>query len=629
MTLLNENFSENAANDEKAERVQRTWFGLRPKLVLGFGGLLAILIALGVQSVALLTRLGGSIDVILRENYQSVVACEEMKEAIERMDSGALFSLAGDAARGRTLAAANRPRFERALQVELHNITLPGEGERAQRLSRLYPQYVAALARFLADQRPPAARRAVYFDQLLPIFDQIKITADEVQQLNQQNMVDANGRARTLAARARRRMYLLLILGAAVAAGFVAFLSRAILLPLRRLTQSAHDIEHGHLGVVVQVPSRDELGQLAEAFNSMASRLRELRRSNQARLLRAQRTSQLAIDSLIDAVAVFSAQGEVELANRAAISTLGLRPGEPLPERHAAWLQPLLAETARTGKLPERGYEAAIQLFQEGKERFFLPRAVAIRDDRDQILSITLILADVTELRRLDELRSGLVSTVSHELRTPLTSLQMALHILLDESQGEINAQQTELLVAARDDAARLREIVDSLLEISRLESGRQLLRFEPVSPRDYIESAAGELRSEFADAGVDLAVDVDPRAGKVLIDPARARLVMTNLLTNALHHTPAGGSVAVTAAPLDGKVRLSVADTGDGISPADAEHVFDKFYQVPGTERMGAGLGLSIAKEIVLAHGGEIHCESRPGSGATFWFTLPAELGS
>jgi NtrC-family two-component system sensor histidine kinase KinB len=616
-------------NPAADSRAPRTWFGLRRKLVLGFGGLLAILVALGLQSVALLTRLGGSIDVILRENYQSVVACEQMKEALERMDSGALFSLAGEADRGRALAAANMPRFERALDVELHNITLPGEGERAERLRRLYAQYRPTLERFLAADQggvPPAARRAIYFNRLLPLFDQIKATADEIQQLNQQNMVEANSRARALAARARRRMYLLLFLGAAVAAGFVAFLSRAILLPLRRLTQSARDIERGHLGVVVQVPSHDELGQLAEAFNAMASRLRELRRSNQARLLRAQRTSQLAIDSLIDAVAVFSPQGLVELANRAAISSLGLRPGEPLPERHAGWLRPLLDETARAGRLPERGYEAAVQLFQEGKEHFYLPRAVAIRDDRDQILSITLILADVTELRRLDEMRSGVVRTVSHELRTPLTSLQMALHILLDESQGDLNLRQTELLVAAREDAARLREIVDSLLEISRLESGRQLLHFEPVSPRDFIQSAAAELRSEFADAGVELQVEVDPRAARVLIDPARARLVLANLLTNALHHTPAGGSVTIAAEPQDGRVRLSVADTGDGFPPEAAEHIFDKFYQVPGTERLGAGLGLSIAREIVLAHGGEIHGESRAGQGATFWFTLPAE---
>src|SRR5580693_6809528 len=203
-----------------AARAPRAWFSLRTKLALGFGGLLAILVALGLQSVALLSRLGGSIDVILRENYQSVVACQGMKEAIERMDSGALFSLAGEAARGRALAAANVPVFERNLDLELHNITLPGEGELAERLRRLYAQYRPTLERFLAGDGTPAARREVYFKRLLPVFQEIKATADRIQQINQQNMVEANGRARALAARARRRMYLLLVLGALVAAGF-------------------------------------------------------------------------------------------------------------------------------------------------------------------------------------------------------------------------------------------------------------------------------------------------------------------------------------------------------------------------------------------------------------------------
>jgi len=606
-------------------------FGLRSKLALGFAGLLAILVLLGVQSISLLSRLGGSIDVILRENYRSVVACQEMKEAIERMDSGALFALAGDAGRGRALAGSNGPRFERALDAELHNVTLPGEGERAKRLAALYPTYRSVLPQVLDEAAPLPARREAYFGRLLPVFQEIKATADQVQQLNQANMVEANARARRLSAAADRRMVLLLLLGAATALGFVIFLSRAILVPLRRLTESAHEIEGGNLDLVVQVTSKDELGQLGTAFNAMAASLRELRRSDQARLLRAQQTSQLAIDSLPDVVAVFSPAGPgappatVELVNQTAIAVLGLKPGEPVPESHAAWLQPLLAQATRDGAVPERGHEAALQLFQDGKERFFLPRATAIRDSRDRLLSVILILADVTDLRRVDEMKSDLLSTVSHELRTPLTSLQMAVHILLGEGQGTLSPQQTDLLLAARDDAERLREIIESLLEISRLESRQRLLRYEPVGARDFIDGPVHEFQSAFSDEGVDLAVDVDPRAEKVLIDPARARLVLANLLSNALHHTPAGGKVQVKAAQQKGFVRFAVEDTGRGIPEEHAGKVFDRFFQVPGTEDFGgAGLGLSIAKEIVHAHGGEMHCQSRGGEGTTFWFTLP-----
>src|SRR4051812_6363766 len=238
-------------------------FGLRTKLALGFAGLLAILALLGLQSVVLLSRLGGSIDVILRENYKSVVACQEMKEAIERMDSGALFALAGDAGRGRSLADLNRPRFERALEIETHNVTLPGERQAAERLAALYQSYRTVLPEVLDESRPLAARRETYFGRLLPVFQEIKAAADHIQQLNQNNMVEANARARRLAVAANRRMVLLLLLGAAVAVGFVLFLSRAILVPLRRLTESAREIEGGNLDLVVQVASHDELGQLA------------------------------------------------------------------------------------------------------------------------------------------------------------------------------------------------------------------------------------------------------------------------------------------------------------------------------------------------------------------------------
>jgi NtrC-family two-component system sensor histidine kinase KinB len=614
--------------------------GLRGKLMLGVGGLLALLTLVGLQSIFWISRLGRSIDVILRENYDSVVACQQMKESLERLDSGALFALAGDPQRGRQLAAANAPLFVRALDLELRNITLPGEGPLAFRIRDLYAAYLPVLAEVLDDLpgaprsagaaaagRPVDARRAVYFGRLLPLFQQIKETAAQVQQMNQDNMVRASARARELAALASRRMMLLLVLGAGLGAGFVLFLSRAILLPLSRLTLSVREVGRGNLDLVVPVGSHDEIGQLAAAFNAMAGRLRELRRSNQARLLRAQQTSQLAIDSLPDAVAVFSPDLRVELANRTAVSTLGLRPGEPVPPRHADWLPHLLQETLRSGTLPDRGYEAARQIFHEGQERFYLPHAVAVRGADGQLVGITLILSDITNLRRIDEMKSGMLSTVSHELRTPLTSLQMALHVLLEERVGSLTPQQIELLVAAREDAERLRTILVNLLEIARYETGGQQLHCEPVPARDLVEMSLSPLRSAFADQGVDVTVAIAPAAPKVMADPARAPLALGNLLQNALQHTPAGGSVAVEVEP-DGKaVRFCVADSGPGIPEEYQGRVFDRFFQVPGSQG-GAGLGLAIAKEIVQAHGGTVAVKGHAGDhggGARFCFTLPA----
>jgi signal transduction histidine kinase len=589
---------------------RRRGLGLRTKLTLGFVVLLAILLAVGVESISLLDRLGGSIDVILRENYVSVIACEQMKESLERMDSGALFALAGHAEQGRALAAQNRPRFEKALQTELGNITLAGEGERAERLRQLYAAYVPILEQILAPAGVPETKRALYFERLLPTFQQIKTTADEILQMNQQNMVEANDRARELAADASRRMALLLLAGVAVAGLCVAFLSRAILGPLERLTRAAGEIERGNLDQAVPVTSGDELGQLAAAFNSMAGGLRELRESDQARLLHAQRTSQLAFDSLPQAVAVFSADRQVEMANRAA-AALDLRPGEPVPAQHAAWLLPLLDRSQ--GRLPERSAEEAVRLPVAGHERFFLPRTAILSGGPGESPGILVVLEDVTDQRRGAEVHAGLLANAARDLQGALGRLRPALDSV--GAEGGI-----------RDDVLRLEQVTENLLAMSRLEERRQQLHLEPVAPRDLIDAAVREMAASYAAEQVELVTDVDPEAPPVLVDRERAELLLPALLRNALAHTPAGGAVTVRAEPWEGRARFSVTDTGSGVPAAYRELIFEPLYQVPGEQdAAGAGMGLAIARDIVQAHGGEIHCESEEGRGATFWFTLPA----
>ena len=205
--------------------------GLRQKLSLGFGGLLLIILIIGIQSIVYLTRLGESIDVILRENYRSVIACQQMKEALERMDSGILFELLGYTQKGDELIRKNELVFEMALQVELNNITLPGEGEKANHLRSLFDQYRTVLRKIEDAKVPITVRRNAYFTDLFPLFLQIKDTAGEILRMNQQNMSDANDLARNRAAAARKQMYILLFAGTIVALGFIIFAGRWILRP--------------------------------------------------------------------------------------------------------------------------------------------------------------------------------------------------------------------------------------------------------------------------------------------------------------------------------------------------------------------------------------------------------------
>jgi signal transduction histidine kinase len=275
--------------------------------------------------------------------------------------------------------------------------------------------------------------------------------------------------------------------------------------------------------------------------------------------------------------------------------------------------------------LQSHGYESTVEVFDQGGQvKYFLPHAVPICDSDKRLLGVTLVLADVTNLRRLDEMKSGLLSVVSHELKTPLTSIRMAAHLLLEERVGPLNAKQMELLIASRDDGDRLQKIIEDRLDMGRLESGRVELDLRAQSPEGLVSAAVTPMEAAFHDRGVDLQVDVPAETPDVLADPARIDHVFTNLLSNAMKFTQPGGRVKIFTEVEEDVVRFVVQDTGPGIPQEYLGRIFERFFRVPRENQpAGAGLGLAIAKEIVEAHGGMISVQSRPGEGSRFSFTL------
>lgn len=600
--------------------------GLRQKLMLGFGGLVAVLLAVGLYSIVQVSTLGDAIDVILRENYKSVIAAQGMKESLERIDSGALFVLLGNEGTGNRFIDPYTERFEEALAVELGNITLPNERETAERIRTLFAQYREVLADVRDPARPVEQRRETYFAHLMPLFQEIKRGAEAIRDMNQRSMAQANDAARRQAASARRHMYLWLLAGVAVAVVFILFTGRWILRPLARLASSVEEIRRGNLDLVVASDSRDEIGQLSESFNAMAASLREYRRSEQAKIIRTQRATEEAFKSLPDAVAVVNPEGTVEVATDPAQEVFGLRPGATLKDIGLPWLARLDEEALRTLHPSEAGdRHALVQQFVGGKERFYRPRALPILNREGEATGVVLVLADVTQQRQSDELKRGLISTVSHQLKTPLTSIRMAVHLLLDEKVGPLTPKQAELLVAARDDSDRLFGMVEDLLDLGRIQSGRVQMECVPVSPEALITETATKFGAAAQGAGLVLETDVPPDLPDVQADTTRLQHVFSNLLSNALKYTAPGGRVTVRAHTDGDSVRFEVSDTGKGIPTEHLDHVFEQFFRVPGDGREpGAGLGLAIVKEIVEAHGGTVAAESREGEGSTFSFTLP-----
>jgi NtrC-family two-component system sensor histidine kinase KinB len=594
-------------------------------LIVAFGGLLLILLAVGVVSVRMVTESSTAIERIFRENYDSVAACLKMKGAIERLDRLAELSLWEKLPDPPGSSEPVIREFERNLKFQQGNVTLPGEQELTDQLSELWKAYQRELHSLFQMPDAGMARRDFYRSAIVPRLQEVSNAAQTIMDKNLDNMVSVDGQARRRALETRRTMVVLVFVGLALGVVFIAVAGPAILRPIESLTRSVREIQKGNLDLVVMVHSRDEIGQLAMAFNEMASSLREFRRTGQARLLRTQRATQLALNTLSDAVAICNPNGEIEMANEAAERLFGLRRESTVAAAGNDSINELYTRVVHEMRpLRPEGYDSAIQIFRNGEERFFMPEATPILDDQRQLIGATLVLMDVTRMRRLDEVKSGLISTVSHELKTPLTSIRLATHVLLSEKLGPLTPKQMELLATAREDSDRLFRILEGLLDLSRMESGRSEIEMSQVTAEQLVIQAVEEMRSAFLDRGITLAIDVSPDVPPVLADTFRLQSVFGNLLNNALRNTSAGGNVSVTAQPEGDMVCFAVEDDGAGIPEEYLPHIFDKFFRVPGRERESeSGLGLAIVKEIVEAHGGKIDVKSKLGKGSRFTFTL------
>jgi signal transduction histidine kinase len=607
---------------------------LRQRLLLTVIPPLVLLAAVGGAAAWLIHRLGNLSEAILHENYDSVIFMVRLNEALERIDSSFQFALAGEPTSPDQYQDYWKT-YRINLEREQKNITVPGEDQLVDELTRLTTIYQRLGEDFY--RRPGEAvaeQKRDYFGQggLLDTFRHIKDVSGRILTLNHDTMMQESENARQTA-RASLIWFGAGFLGAAAVAGLLSWhTSRAILRPIRAVTQSAIAIGAGNLDQVVPVMSRDDLGQLAEAFNTMARQMRQYRQSDYARLLRAQRTSQATIDSFPDPVLVVDSEGRVEMANPAAQRRLGLgklKPGQPslVPWQPPEILrQPLLEALRDQRPYDPEDFEKAFAIWADGQDHFFLPCVLPIKDPYGNTLGAAVLLQDVTRFRLLDEAKSDLVATVSHELKTPLTSLRLALHVLLEETVGPLSAKQTELLLDARDNAERLLSRINHLLDLTRLEKGREQLDFRAERPATLLQEAADTIRPRAEDKGVTIHIDAPPHLPSVSVDAQRIGYALSNLLENALTYTERGGRISLTASASPNKVVLEIADTGQGIPPEFQPHIFDKFFRVPGQSRgEGTGLGLAIAREIITVHGGTISCASRPGLGTSFHITLPA----
>jgi len=387
--------------------------------------------------------------------------------------------------------------------------------------------------------------------------------------------------------------------------------------PIRELTIASKKISSGELGHKITIETKDEVGELTQAFNEMSLELKGLVDTisgDRARLA-------TILDNMTDGVIMTDIEGNVLLANNATRKLFNIKneSGKPLIEvvrdHEMDEVLKLCLQTAKT---------QAVQ-YESGASKKYI-RAIAIPISADELSGVLLLLQDLTELRNLQTTRRELIGNISHEFRTPLASIKAMAETL---HNGAVDDKETarDFLSRIDDEVERLTQIVAELTELSRIETGQAELRLEPVNLNLLIEEVTTQLSSQAERQQLiverKLAVDTRP----VQADKERIRQTIINLVHNAIKFTDPGGKITIATQVRSDSVIVDISDTGIGISKSDLPHVFERFYKGDRARSGGGtGMGLAIAKHVVEAHGGSIWVQSEEGKGSTFSLSLPVK---
>lgn len=408
-------------------------------------------------------------------------------------------------------------------------------------------------------------------------------------------------------------------------AGSFYFLRKQLFEPLEHLSRALEKLKEDGPSPLTLPQASNEIESYALLVGELSRQLHGSTAEARENLARVNRTMETTLSSFPDPIFVLNFRGSVDFRNPAAdqLALKLLFSGiKRLPEK----IEELVEQVKTNGQdyLPALFKEAVLFNF-DNQEHYFLPRIIQLKDNAGITFGVAVVLEDITRMRLLDEVKSNLIATVSHELKTPLTGLRMSLYITLEQMIGELSPKQKEVLTIARDEADRMLNTIDALLNMARLEEGKFALQFTMAKPLNLLNTAMEETKQLALQASINLKMICDPDLPEVWVDKARVGHIFSNLIGNAIKYSPTGSQITLKAEiPKDTRmIRFSVQDEGPGIAPEHAYHIFDRFYRIPEATKTGAGLGLAIAREIVSSHGGQIGVHSAEGKGSEFFVLL------
>ena len=402
-------------------------------------------------------------------------------------------------------------------------------------------------------------------------------------------------------------------------ASFVAsfFISR----PLKEMAGAAGRIAQGDFSRRITVRTNDEVGDLARAFTNMAEQVK----SRMDEIIRGRSRFEAVLLSMFDGVMVVDARGRILLMNPTLMQELAVRE-DPAGKKPIEVLRNVEIQEIADNvlEMKEAVETREISMLLPDEKILLVHATPMIREG--SVEGAVFVFHDMTDLRRLENIRRDFVANVSHELRTPAASIKGYAETLLDGAmKDERHAEEFIRIIQA--DSDRLAQLVEDLLDLSKIESGKLTLKLAPCSVGDTAAKVMRQLGKQAEAKRINMKEDVQQGLPDIMADETLISQVLFNLIDNAIKYTPDGGRVEVRARDAGDFVRVDVEDTGVGIMEKDLPRIFERFYRVDkarSRQMGGTGLGLSIVKHIVQEHGGEVSVQSVPAKGSIFSFTIP-----
>ncbi len=600
---------------------------LATKIRLALLVLFAAIMLLGIMGGYYLQKTSNNAVQILRENYLTITHTKEMQRAMNDMVLAITLQNSSPSYRRQELRKASDD-FERNLNLQLEKVT----GEEEQELTRQLKQDFDIFKNQLKDMELGSVVTVdVYMKQL-----NLKQILQSVHDINDQTINKRTDEAVRIANRVT--MYILIL-------GFVFFVFALFALfyfphyiaePIQRLTESIRQIAQKNYGQRLDIDRGDEFGEMASSFNLMAEKLEEHESINVAQILTEKKRTETIVNGINEAIIGLDDRKNILFANPPALELTGLTEEEIIGKSAAklakknATLDDLLKEVLNNEVQRSKTFPA-ISLDSKGKRQYFNKDVLKVesRDDQHPAsasvgVGYVIILKNVTELKEQDLAKTNFMATLSHELKTPISAIDMSLNLLEDARIGDLNEEQRDLSRTIRQNTGRLLRMVNEVLDISSIETGKMQLTFENAQPEQIVLRALDNVKTFVAEKKLDIIQHIEPDLPEMRMDVHKTIAVMVNFLTNAVRYSPKRESIEINVTRQNGAVYFSVQDHGPGISEEEQRRLFQPFRRAQGDQTKGTGLGLAISKEFVEAQGGKIWVESVAGTGSKFSFALP-----